>query len=52
MDEGYVLIGNDWPAQIPSPDLSSEKISRALNGFDRIYDRAMEDLGNTPLPRD
>ena len=48
MPEGYTVVANDWPSDVPSPDLSSEQISSVLRRFEEIYSSALEDLSRTP----
>lgn len=41
---GYVVEFNDWPTQVPSPDIPIDRSARVLNMFDELLPQAMAGL--------
>jgi hypothetical protein len=39
-----VLNNNDWPSEIPGPEMSKEEFYDVLARVPEVYDQAMEDL--------
>jgi hypothetical protein len=50
LTRGYIVMPNDWPTNVPSPDLTSEQMAKGLNKIADVYDDAMADLRDTPVP--
>ena len=45
----YVLNNNDWPSEIPGPNLSKSDFYDVLKRVPDIYPEAMADLANTQI---
>ncbi|MGW5704705.1 hypothetical protein [Amycolatopsis japonica] len=45
----YVLHNNDWPSEIPGPDLTKREFYALLEKIPGVYEEAIKDLANDPV---